>query len=242
MVFGLFSKDRSIKRAVDLATSVFRQSADRFAALEKLKKDGSEEAIFGLFRRFSITADKTIDDVQEKEWVVEALVEKGAATLGPLRRYMKDAPTLGYPLVILGRIGPPAIVLEVIDGFLASEEPGYTHDPKRKTDVIEWLGEWTGATDEEVARRVAPYLADFDEGVRFKATETLAQRPHPHAAPALAAALVRPEEESKRLKLRIAEVLAANGYPLGEHVAAVSAMLGSPLAGYKLQHDKLTKP
>lgn len=248
MVFGLFSKDRAIKRAVEVSTSVFRQSADRFAAMEKLKSDGSDDAIFGLLKRFSVKADKTIEDHQEKEWVVETLVEmakstvdKKHAVLRVLARFMKDAPSLGYPLIILGRVADPGKVLEVIDELLAREEPGYTREPKRKMDIIEWLGEWHGADDGEVVRRIAPYLADFDEGVRFKATDTIGQRPHASAAPGLARALVRPEEESKRLKLKIAEVIAQSKFPVGEHAAEVGAMVAGVLSSYKLDGDTLVK-
>jgi hypothetical protein len=240
MVFGLFSKDKSLRRAADVATAVHRQSADRYGAMEKLKSDGSDEALFLLCKRFTITSDKTIEDQQEKQWVVDALVEKGAAALPALRRHLKDAAQLGYPLMALSRMADAATVLEVIDELLAREEPGYTRDPKRKMDVIEFLGEWEPATAEQVCRRVAPYLGDFDEGVRFKATETIAQKPHPAAAAGLTAALIRSEEESKRLKLRIAEVLAASKMELGDKVSDVAALL-PVLSGFSLQHDKLTK-
>jgi hypothetical protein len=241
MVFGLFSKDRSLKRALEVATSVFRQSADRFAAMEKLKSDGSEASLFNLCKRFSVNADKTIEDHQEKEWVVEALVEKGAVALPAVRRYMRDAPGLHYPLSIVARIAEPPLVLEVVDELLAREEPGYTREPNRKMDIIEWLGEWQGASDEEVIRRIAPYLGDFDEGVRFKATDVVTQRPHAIASTGLARALVRPEEESKRLKLRIAEVMAANGFDLGEQSAAVTALIPGVLTGYRVENDRLVK-
>jgi hypothetical protein len=241
MVFGLFSKDRALKRAVEVATGIHRQSADRYAAMEKLKDDGSDESLFGLCRRFSVTANKSIEDQQEKQWVVDALASKGAGALPALRRYMTGAGALGYPLLVLGRVADPAGVLEVIDEILAREEPGYTRDPKRKMDVIEFLGEWGSASAEQVCARVAPYLEDFDEGVRFKAVETISQKPHPLAADPLVNALIRPEEESKRLRLRIAEVLAAEGFDLGARMGEVAALLGDVLAGYRIEKDKLVK-
>jgi hypothetical protein len=241
MVFGLFSKDRARRRAIDVMVSKHRQSADRFAAMEKLKAEGSEEALLGLCRRFSITADKTIEDQQEKEWVVDTLVGAGPAAIPPLRRHLRDALALHFPLVTLSRIADADKVLEVIDELLAREEPGYTRDPKRKMDILEFLGEWPPATPEQVCRRAAPYLADFDEGVRFTAVETIAQKPHEAAAAGLVAALVRPEEESKRLRLRIAAVLAAAGFELGDRVSDVSSLLPGVLAGYALHHDKLVQ-
>ena len=41
---------------------------DRWSALEKLKEDGSDDALFGLCRRFGITSMKGVEDEAEKNW------------------------------------------------------------------------------------------------------------------------------------------------------------------------------
>ena len=66
MVFGLFSKDRALQRAIKKAHNKIAQSADRWAALEKLREEGSEEALYALFRRFSFAATKLSEDEVEK--------------------------------------------------------------------------------------------------------------------------------------------------------------------------------
>ena len=240
-MFGLFSKDRALRRAMDKVNNKFAQSVDRFAAMEKLGKEGSDDSLYALCRRFSFKYDKTIEDQQEKQWVVDTLVSKGEAALPAVRRYMKEAQTLHYPLIVVGRVAPPAVALEIIDELLASEPPGYTRDPERRADVIAWLGEWDEADAREVCRRVSPYLADFDENVRYKSVDTISLKPHSDAAEPLIAALVRPEEESRRLRVRIAEVLADNQWDLGERKSEVAALLepGQPLAGFKMHRDRL---
>lgn len=239
MVFGLFSKDRALKRAIAKATHKRARSEDRWAAMERLREIGTEEALLGLCRRFSFNYDKTIEDQQEKDWVVQTLAAKGTATLAPLRHYMKSARTLGYALVVLGRIGDPDTILEVIDEILADEEPGYTSDPKRRIDLIEWLGEWEGAEPAEASRRIAPYLQDFDENVRFKSVEALAHRFSPDSAAPLIEALLREEEESKRIKQRIVEVLAEHKAETGERKKEVSALLEAEFPDYRLHRDRL---
>jgi len=241
MVFGLFSKERALKRTIEKATNKLAQHVDRWAAMEKLRDNGSDEALYALLQRFSFAYDKSVEDEQEKQWVVDTLTAKGPAALGPLRRYMKNALSIAYPLEILGRIADHDKVLEVIDELIEAEAPGYSRDPAKKQQMLDWLAEWQAGTDEEVAQRAALYLTDFDEGVRFAATEALAQRPHPCAAEALATALVRPEEESLRLKLRMAEVLADNELDLGERKAEISEMLKGDLESFHLKHDKLHK-
>src|SRR5690349_8213751 len=174
MVFGLFSKEKSLQRTIEKATNKLAQQADRWGSLERLRDDGSEEALLGLCKRFSITSTKGVEDEQEKSWVVDTLVAKGAAAGPPLRRYLRSAQHLGFPLKVLERIMPKDEVLAVADELFADEIPGYTRDPERRLELIRWLTEWPQASSTEVVPRVVPYLADFDENVRFAAIDGLA--------------------------------------------------------------------
>jgi len=241
-VFG-FSKDRSLRRAMDKVLNKHAQSVDRFAAMEKLGKDGSDDSLFALTRRFSFKYDKTIEDQQEKEWVKDTLISKGEASLPAVRRYMKDATTLHYPLIVVGRVASIKVALEIADELLASEPPGYTRDPERRTDVIAWLAECDEASNEEVTTRCIPYLADFDENVRYKAVDSIALKPHPIASGPLVDALVREEEESRRLRVRIGEVLAENQWDLGDKKSDVAALMepGKALEQFKMHRDRLQK-
>jgi len=224
MVFGLFNKEKALKKTIERANNVMSQSADRWAAMEKLRDVGSDEALDALCRRFSFTYDKTIEDQQEKDWAVASLVSLGAPALGPLRRYMKKAKNLGYPLKVLGQIANEEKIFDVIDELLSDEEPGYVRDPKRRIDIIEWLGEWT-AKPVDIVNRVLPYVEDFDENVRFKTVETISRKPDAGAAVTLCRAMVREEEESKRFQVRCAEIMAEHKWPITSHKAEVASLL-----------------
>ena len=119
MVFGLFSKEKALQRTIDRATNKLSQQADRWGALEKLREDGSEEALYGLCKRFSIVCMKGSEDEVEKRWTVEVLVAKGDQALAPLRRYLKNHAQLGFALEVLGQIVPHDRALEVADEVLA---------------------------------------------------------------------------------------------------------------------------
>jgi hypothetical protein len=231
MVFGLFSKDKALQRTIDKATNKLSQQPDRWGALEKLKDDGTEAALLGLCRRFSITSMKGVEDEAEKLWVVDTLVAKGDAALAPLVRYMKTAEQLAFPLRVLERIAArdKAKVLEVTDQLFASEPPGYVRMPERRIDLLRWFSEWKPATDDEVIQRLTPYVTDFDENVRFVAIDGMATRDPAKIAPPLVAALLRPEEESGRIKRAIVEVLEKTQAPLGDQASAVAAVLTGPL-------------
>lgn len=241
MVFGLFSKERSLQKTIEKATNKLAQQPDRWAALEKLRDDGSEEALFGLCKRFGVTSMKGVEDEQEKNWVVDVLVQKGGSALAPLRRYMKSANQLSFPLRVLERIADHDKVLEVADELFASEPPGYARFPERRIDLLKWFTEWKDATEDEVISRVVPYLTDFDENVRFTAIDGLSTRDPKKIAGPLIDALVRPEEESGRIRRTIVEVLERTKAPLGERAKDVAAMLTGPLGDEYTVDGELVK-
>src|SRR5689334_20607911 len=104
-LFDLLSKDKRDERArtrnIQRGLNKYAQSADRLKALESLAADGSEEALYGLLRRFGMMYDKTIEDEQEKEWVFETLCEKGEAALPAVKRYLFSAESISWPLRLL---------------------------------------------------------------------------------------------------------------------------------------------
>ena len=242
MVFGLFSKERSLQKTIEKATNKLAQQPDRWGALEKLRDDGTEEALFGLCKRFGVTSMKGVEDEQEKHWVVDVLVEKGGASWAPLTRYMKTADQLSFPLRVLERIADHDKILKVVDDILASEPPGYARFPDRRIDVIKWFSEWKGATEDEVLARVTPYVSDFDENVRFTAIDTLSTRDPKKFVGPLVDALVRPEEESGRIRRTIIEVLERTKAPLGSRAKEVATMLSGPLGDdYKIDGEIVKK-
>jgi hypothetical protein len=248
-IFDLLSKEgrarSALERHIKKVNDKWAQSPDRLAAMEKLREAGTDEALYGLVRRFGFVYDKTIEDEQEKRWVADALADLGERALAPVRRGILEGDTVSQTLRVLERIAPPAKVLEVTDELIEREEPGYTRHPEKKIQLIGWLGEWHGATPAEIARRVVPYLKDFDETVRFTAIDALAHQHDEAAAKGpLLDALIRPEEESRRILVRIAELLAEAGWRVDdtpEHKAGVVKLLAGPLPEFGLGHEKLSK-
>lgn len=242
MVFGFFSKEAALKRAMKKASSKLAQSPDRWQAMQKLAEHGDDECFLTLFKRFSFQSTKQVEDLEEKDWVVQTLVSKGEAVLPALRQYLlKSGEGVSYPLRILEGFATGAQAREVIDELLAAEPPGYTRDPARKSDAINWLGETRVLTDDEAIDRVIPYLDDYDENVKYAAVSSVALRPRPQAAAALVSRLLNEEEESRRLKLFIGEVLAEHDMDLDGRHKEVSDLLPEVLTDYKLHHNKLVK-
>lgn len=224
----LFSKDgrelRAREKNIARAINKWSQSPDRLKALQSLSEDGSPEAIYGLLRRFGMMYDKTIDDEQEKEWVFEVLVEKGATVLGPLKKYLFSAESITWPLRLLDKVvATKEEVIAMLEEVLARHEPGYERDPTKKIQLMKHL---EGIKHPRVSPLVLPYLADMDEGVRCGAVDALvAQADEPAARVALLEHFVSDKEDSLRIRLRIAEGFADLGWALGDKRAAVEKVL-----------------
>lgn len=241
MVFGLFSKEKGLQRTIDRAINKLAQQPDRWGALEALRKDGSEDALYGLCRRFSVVSMKASEDEAEKAWVEEVLVGKGEIAFPAVRRYIKNHAQLSYALKVLGQIVPRDKVLEVVDEVLAAEPPGYARDPERKLDLLRWLHEWSGGGEADIAPRLIPYLKDHAEDVRYFAAEGLTRLPGELYGDALIAALTNPEEEAGRFKRRLCEIIIEQKIPLGDAADRVKAALTGPaLQGFSVKNGQLT--
>ena len=248
-IFDLLTKEgrakSSLAGAIKKANDKYAQHPDRMAALEKLRDTGGDEAIYGLLRRFGFIYDKTIEDETEKEWVCDILMGFGDRAFEATKKYILQGETIAYPLRVLGGIATPEKVLKAIDELAEREEPGYARHPQKKIQFLTWLGEWTAGKPSDVAKRIVPYLKDFDETVRFTAIEALAhQKDEATSRGPLLDAMLRKEEESRRIKVRAADLLAEAEWRVDdtpEHKAAVVEMLKEQLPEFSLSHEKLSR-
>jgi hypothetical protein len=213
-LLDLFSKDkrdgRTLQKNIERATNKNAQSLDRIRALEALANDGSDDALYGLLRRFGVVYHKSIEDEQEKDWVFETLVEKGKSALPAIRRYLLSADSISWPLRLLEKIADRDETLDAVKAVAARHEPGYERDPTKKIQLLHHLGHFDHP---EAAAIAAPYLGDMDEGVRFATVEVLiAQKREDVAKAPLLKLFASDEEESRRIRMQICEGFVERGW------------------------------
>jgi hypothetical protein len=228
-LLDLFSKEKSRERGIARAINKYAQSPDRLKAMQTLLADGSPEALYGVMRRFGMMYDKTIDDEQEKDYLFESLVEKGGAVLEPLKKYLLSAESISWPLRVLDKVvATKDEVVDVLAEVMKRHEPGYERDPTKKIQLLTHLGTFKSP---RVSGLVIPYLTDMDAEVRLAAAETLIKQGDEAAASGpLLDLFVSDQEESKRLRIRIAEGFAELGWPLGDKRAEVEKRLPEAFA------------
>jgi hypothetical protein len=214
-LFDLLSKDKRDERArsrnIQQAVNKYAQSADRMKALDALADDGSEEALYGLLKRFGMMYDKSIEDEQEKEWVFDTLVTKARSAIPPVKKYLFSAESISWPLRVLDKIALDTDEeIAILQEVLERHEPGYERDPTKKIQLLTHLGALKHA---KAAELCAPYLKDMDEGVRYAAAEAvMRQKNEAVGREPLLELFASDEEESLRLRLKIAEGFAELGW------------------------------
>ena len=235
-----FSKDsrsnRALKKNMQRAVDKHAQSIDRWRAMEALRDDGSAEAVLGLLRRFSLRYEKSIEDEQEKEWVYQTLVDLGERVLPELRRYLRDSDTIAWALKVLEGVAKGDKFREALTELCEQNDNTYVRDPSKKIQLVHFMGEHH---DPVLAKLLVPYLEDADEGVRFKAVEALlSQRQFEVAMEAMLRLLQLPSEESRRIKVRIVEGMAAEGWALPASSDAVERLVMDLVPGARLDKER----
>jgi HEAT repeat protein len=232
--------ERSLKKHVARAKNKDAQSVDRFASLEALVADGSPEAIAGLFGRFTIRYDKSIEDEQEKEYVFDQLVKAGDKILPELEKHLRSADSIAWGLKVLHEVATPETAWPILERLCQQNDNTYTRDPSKKIQLLHFLGEHK---DGRVSPSLVPYLEDMDEGVRFTTVEGLLHQKNPEVArEPLVKLLVNAQEESRRIKVRIAEGISDLGWDVKGFSGTVEKMLPDLLPGAKLDnHGKIKR-
>jgi hypothetical protein len=187
------------------------QNYDRQEAIQALADLGTAEAAEVLLKRFTFLIDPSITDQEEKDAAFRGILRAGKAAIEPVRGFVAKAESLAWPMKILKEL---------------VEEPEYT------AELLRWLSRW----DTEYAKFVDPkvqllaeleehrhpdiraeverFLEDVNEPARFHAVAALLAQNDAAAAPALARVLG--DEESLRVRTKIADGLASRGWTVPE--------------------------
>ena len=196
-------KERSLHKNIGKAANKLIKPDDRRPALWSLLEDGSAEAVTGLLKRFTFIYDTNmVMDEEEKKMIYDGLLELGEPIMPSVRKHLHSSPTLSWGLRLVNEICDRETVWSVLEELLRDYEPGYERDPSRKDQLMTFLGDFI---DPRAVAALIPFLEDDDEGVRFTTVESLLRQKDEEAREGLLKLMTSEEEESLRIKHRIAE-------------------------------------
>jgi HEAT repeat protein len=205
--------ERELARLARLVGDKMSQNIDRQDAIAQLSELGTPEAAAALLKRFNWSMDPSITDQEEKEAAARGVVAAGEAALEPIRDYATKAESLTWPIKILRQIVSEDRIVDELLGILDEFDTEYVRNVEPKKQLVATLAEFPS---QDVREAVEPFLLDISEPVRFEAVTTTFAMNDPECVSSLIEALA--EEESLRVRNRIAFGLADRGWPISEEL------------------------
>jgi hypothetical protein len=187
------------------------QAEDRDASARWLADNGSDDALHGLFNRFNLQLEHTLKDQKEKDFVLELLAEHGARACAVARAFARHSTSFQYPVRLLDKVEGSESGTELLISLLAEEKLENEFKPEKKRNLLIFLAE---RRDPRIAGAAERFLEDFSEGVRHAAIEAIAAQEGDGGRVPLFRALCRQDEESTRVRGRLAEIFATRGWDL----------------------------
>jgi hypothetical protein len=220
-------KERALSKACAKATDKKIKPDDRRPALYTLLEAETSEAITALLKRFTFIYDNNIvSDEEEKNLVYEGLLGMGEKVLPELRQHLLSANTLSWGLRLLVNICDHDTTWGVAEEVLQGYDAEYERDPTRKLQLMTFLGDFK---DPRAVDSLMPFLEDHDETVRFTTVESLFKQADERCREPLLKLLTNEEEESLRIRNRIAEGFVETGWVVKGFRGTVEKLLAAEM-------------
>lgn len=232
-LFDIFlSEDKLIAKHARRMTDCDAQPEDRELSVRWLADKGTDRSILGILARFDLSLDHQMKDNTEKDYTFDVLRSLGDKAIAPTEAYLKRCKQVAWPLRLFNALTSDARATEMVYKLLQAEFDRDDFKPHKKKALLIWLIE---RRDDGAIAAASPFLGDFDEQVRYAASEVIIGQRSDEGREPLLAALVNPEEESNRFRLRIAEVFAQRRWS----VADVDAEKLPDLDGFTVRNGLL---
>ncbi|MEQ1504915.1 MAG: hypothetical protein ABMB14_21970 [Myxococcota bacterium] len=216
-IFDVFlSEEKRIQKNQRTLTNRDVQAEDREGAARWLADNGTPKALVALLTRFDMNLENQLKDKSEKDFAYGLLKGMGEPVIRPLERHLEKCRQIAAPLrMYLELKGEEPAILKVYE-LLETERKKDDFKPQKKMDLLVWLAErkHPGAIEAATLQ-----LTDFDEGVRYSASEVIIAQGDEAGREPLAAVLRNPQEDSNRLKVRLAGVFAQRRWSLDDEAA-----------------------
>ncbi len=206
---------------------------DRLASMRWLADEGTPEALSALCKRFELQLDHQLKDRTEKEECTELLAEKAGLGTAAARDFARKSPAFQNVVRLIERVEGVSAANALLLELLAGESVDNEFKPEKKRNLLVTLAE---RKDPRIVAAAAPFLLDFDEGVRHGAVEAIAAQEGDAGREPLGQALANPREESTRIRGRLAEIFATRRWTaptddwLRGHLPAGWALVGDYIA------------
>lgn len=208
--------------------------ATRINAAHRLLEIGTDEALLALLDRFTISASPSRQDEDEKQEVLQWILQVGERAVPPLVRFLKRERQVYWPFRALESILPADRLAVTVEEILRHhwENPPASSDP---TAQLIRLAEklYTSSLNETIGR----FLKDEDDDVRLAALEHFFRRPEEEAREAVLECYLDAEDRP-RIRSQVLDRLVNLGWSVRGFRPRIEETLPE---GYLLTRDGTVK-
>jgi hypothetical protein len=221
-LLDLFSgnSEKRIRSLQKKVTEKYGPPENRQKAIDQLLDVGTPAAFGALLMRFTVNAEPSITDAEEKDYTYNAILKREGEAVEPLQSFLRRSGVASsWAVKMLRQLIPQKDVVSLCIDILEKLGPEYTRNPEKKTVLISTLGD---IEDDRCVPTLIPFLSDPSDDVRIAAS----------------AALVRHRDERSREALLKAFVDSLDRVRVVTALAGALAELGFGVQGYREKVEK----
>lgn len=217
--------DKHRKRLTDR----FRQTYERYEAMDALAKLGTPEAFAALLARFTIRVDGPTVDEEEKTYCYDLLRSAGEAAVQPIEAFIAKNTAVYFPLRALREIAGDDRAVDALLRAMDDCDPGYHEGLERLREIVSNLRDFQ---HDRVRAALEGLVESRSDEIRFFALDGLASYPGDQVVALFTRRLL--EDESQRVRALICELAIEHELDFSEQREALAGRLGEQ---YRLGDD-----
>ena len=208
-------REKRIKANIELIRRDKVNKDERMAAIEFFCEfEEVETSIPALLKRFDFSADNGIVDTREKEKALAGVIGQGEKAVPLIKEHLKNTSRIAWPLKALDKLITESEVAKTLTDCLNFGEVSFDHAAVDKNyDLLCYLADYklTG-----YSAKLAHFLDDHDERVRFAAAELLVLQEDDEVPSLLQKFTFDESEENRRLRQTILTAFSEKGWKLDQ--------------------------
>lgn len=205
--------EKKIERCVAVIKNSKAIKDDRTSAIDYFKNlEDAAVSVPSLLQRFDFSLEHGINDTREKESCMEGIVAFGPAAIPFVREHLLYTNRIAWPIKILKALGEEVEVTEILKAALNFGEVSFDQATVDKNfDILCYLIDYKVPDFEE---KLAHFLNDHDERVRFACAELLIEQEGAKVAPVLERFLADESADNIRIRKSVVDAFVSKKWKL----------------------------
>lgn len=208
-------REKKVERSARLVKNPKAVREDRLAAIEYLSRiDEASDAVPALLQRFEYSLEHGINDAREKESAFEGILRHKEAAVPLVKEHLKVTTRIAWPIKILTKLTVEHDLVVILLESLNYDDVSFDQAVVDKNyDILCYLSDFKLPG---MAEKIAHFLDDPDERVRFAAVEVLVNLETPGINRQLEKFITDESSENRRLRATVIEAFVRHKWPVEE--------------------------